>query len=87
MSKEMVEVACKIREILMEMSDNLHYLKDMYGEYLAGIDHLMIVLDQSLLAIPNVKAFKAGLNYAIKAGINGGNNIEMAIMGLVVEEN
>jgi hypothetical protein len=71
----------------MEMSDNLHYLKDMYGDHLVGIDHLVITIDQSLAAIPNLKAFKAGLNYAIKAGINGGNNVDMAILGMAIEEN
>ena len=69
------------------MSDNLHYLKEMYSEHLVGIDHMVITIDQSLAAIPNVKAFKAGLNYAIKAGINGGNNVDMAILGMAVEDN
>jgi hypothetical protein len=30
----MVDVASKIREILMEMSDNLHKLNENYGDHL-----------------------------------------------------
>ena len=45
MSKEMIEVASKIREILMEMSDNLHSIKEMHGEHIVTIEHLVIVID------------------------------------------
>lgn len=45
MSKEMIEVASKIREILMELSDNLHSIKENYGEHIVAIEHVVIVID------------------------------------------
>jgi len=45
MSKEMIEVASKIREILMELSDNLHSIKENYGEHIVAIEHIVIVID------------------------------------------
>ncbi len=59
----------------------------MYGEHIVAIEHLVIVIDQALAVIPNIKAFKANLNYAIKAGINGGNNEDMALLGNALDEN
>jgi hypothetical protein len=60
MSKELVEITVKIREILMDMSDDLSRLNDIYGMFLKDVDHLLIVIDQALASIPNVRAFKAG---------------------------
>ena len=37
--------------------------------------------------IPDIKGFKASVNYAIKAGINGGNNEDVALLGNALEEN
>jgi hypothetical protein len=47
---------------------------------------LVIVIDHTLSRVPNLKAFKAGLNFAIKAGINGGNNVDMQILGMALDE-
>lgn len=69
MSNEMIDVASKIREILMELSDNLHQIKDLYSDHIVPIEHLTIVIDQALAVIPNIKGFKANMNYASKAGI------------------
>jgi len=69
MSNEMIDVASKIREILMELSDNLHQIKDLYSVNIVPIEHLTIVVDYALAVIPNIKGFKANINYASKAGI------------------
>lgn len=87
MSKEMIEVASKIREILMELSDNLHSIKENYGEHIVAIEHVVIVIDQALAVIPDIKSFKASMNYAIKAGINGGNHEDLALLGEALEDN
>lgn len=87
MSKEMIDVASKIREILMELSDNLHSIKELHGEHIVAIEHLVIVVDQALAVIPDIKGFKASLNYAVKAGINGGNHEDLALLGNALEEN
>lgn len=56
----MVEVTVKIREILMEMSDDLHKLNENYGDSLKSVEHVLIVIDKALANIPNVRTFKAG---------------------------
>lgn len=71
----------------MDLSDNLHYIKEMYSEHIVAIEHLLIVIDQALAVVPNIKGFKANINYAIKAGINGGNNEDMALLGNALDEN
>lgn len=45
MTKEMIEVTVKIREILMEMSDDLHIINEKYGESLQSVEHYLIVID------------------------------------------
>lgn len=60
MTKDMVEVTVKIREILMEMSDDLHKLNENYGDSLKSVEHVLIVIDKALANIPNVRTFKAG---------------------------
>jgi len=37
--------------------------------------------------IPDIKSFKASMNYAIKAGINGGNHEDLALLGEALEDN
>ncbi len=60
MSKELVEVSVKIREVLMDLSDDLHKINENYGDHVTGIASLALVIDQALAAIPNVVAFKSG---------------------------
>lgn len=59
----------------------------MHGEHIVAIEHLVIVIDQALAVIPDIKGFKANVNYAIKAGINGGNNEDFALLGDALENN
>ena len=60
MSKELVEVSVKIREVLMDLSDDLHKINENYGDHVTGVPSLALVIDQALAAIPKVDAFKSG---------------------------
>ena len=40
-----------------------------------------------MAVIPDIKGFKSNLNYAIKAGINGGNHEDVALLGNALDEN
>jgi hypothetical protein len=60
MSKELVEVSVKIREVLMDLSDDLHKINENYGDHVTGVPGLALVIDHALAAIPNVVAFKSG---------------------------
>lgn len=59
----------------MEMSDDLHRISELYTEHVHGIDHLVLVIDFTLAAIPNVKAFKAGQNFQVKSAGGGGAQV------------
>jgi hypothetical protein len=65
MSKELVEVSVKIREVLMDLSDDLHKINDNYGDHVTGVAGLALVIDQALAAIPNVVAFKSGQKFDV----------------------
>lgn len=45
MSKEIVEVSVKIKEVLMDLNDDLHKINEMYGDHVTGIAHLEQVID------------------------------------------
>ena len=40
MSKELVEVSVKIKEVLMDLNDDLHKINEMYGDHIHGIGQL-----------------------------------------------
>lgn len=65
MSKELVEVSVKIREVLMDLSDDLHKINENYGDHVTGVSSLALVIDQALAAIPNVVAFKSGQKFDV----------------------
>lgn len=76
MSKELVEVTVKIREVLNEMSDDLTKINELYSEHLKDVDHILNVLDEAILSIPNVRTFKAGSKFTVKGGGSGANEEE-----------
>jgi hypothetical protein len=45
MAKQLVTVTVQIRTILMEMSDDLNKINELYAEHLKDIDHILIVID------------------------------------------
>jgi len=67
MSKEIVDVSVKIREVLMDLSDDLHKINETYSEHVTGIGNLVQVIDKALASIPNVSTFKSGQNFNVKS--------------------
>jgi hypothetical protein len=45
MSKEMIEVSVKIKDVLMDLSDDLHKINEMYADHVTGITKLVQVID------------------------------------------
>ena len=45
MAKQLVQVTVQIRSILMEMSDDLNKINELYAEHLKDVDHTIIVID------------------------------------------
>ena len=52
----------------MEMSDDLHKINDLYSDHLKDVEHILIVTDQALASIPNVRTFTAGAKFTVKGG-------------------
>ena len=48
MSKELVEITLKIREVLMMMSDDLHRLLETYKEHLKDIEQVLFVIGEAI---------------------------------------
>jgi hypothetical protein len=58
MSEPLIAVTLKIRQILMEMSDDLNKINEQYSEHIRGVEHILNVIEKTLSAMPDETAFK-----------------------------
>lgn len=68
MSKDLIDITVKIKDTLMNISDDLHRILETYKEHLQDIDRMLFVINQAISSIPNVRTFKAGHRFAFKGG-------------------
>lgn len=68
MNKELNEITVKIRETLIQMSDDLHDIYESYKEHLDNIEDIKEMVNMAVGSLPNVRTFKLGNKFHVKGG-------------------